>query len=167
MSDKDEVGGPGPIGDVVANAPVGILFGPGAHSDHSAWNVQFGGEPAPPPTAPPQLPTTPEERDEIREELLRVAPLIGALTTIWYVNPHEAMKRSGGTQEDGYAWRNQHDAEVTQRYIAEIYPSVVAVYQRGRIRGFFDPEIEKIYEETMYVQVKNLPALFTRLADRS
>jgi hypothetical protein len=165
-----QINNPPPTGQpqsVVTNAPVGVLFGPGAHSDHSSWNLTFNGEAPKPPNAPPQVPATPEERDEIRAELLRVAPLIGALTEIWYVNPHEAMTRSGGTQEDGYVWRDQHDAEVTQCYVAEVYPSVVAVYQKGRIRGFFDPDVETIYESTMEVQVKNLPALFTRLATRS
>lgn len=154
------------VPDPTVHGPVGVLFTGSSHADHSVLTVTVNGERPPPPTAPPQVPITPEERDEIRAELLRVVPLLQALTAIWYADPLEAMRQSGGTQEDGYEWRDQHDAEVTQRYVNEVYPSVVAVYQRGRVRGFFEPEIERIYESTMFVQVNKLPALFTQLAAR-
>src|SRR5665213_2269987 len=131
---------------VVTNAPVGILFGPGAQSNHSVWNVTFGEADTPtPPTMPPQISASEEEKGEIRKELLDAAASIQTLTGIWRLTPHQAEEQSGlSDKTEAEAWRNKYDEGITQRYIAEVYPSVINAYQRARVRGFFDPEIEKI-----------------------
>lgn len=91
----------------IVNAPVGFLYGEGAHSDHSVFNVSFGGEPVP-LVAPPQIPATREELDELRKEFLAVGARVQELIQIWYVNPHQALDRSGGsTQEEADEWRDQ------------------------------------------------------------
>jgi hypothetical protein len=130
----------------IVNAPVGFLYGEGAHSDHSVFNVSFGGEPVP-LVAPPQIPATREELDELRKEFLAVGARVQELIQIWYVNPHQALDRSGGsTQEEADEWRDQRQKLIVSLTGRKHTPESIEKQSQVRMRSKFEAKIAKILD---------------------
>jgi hypothetical protein len=164
---------PNLAGNVTTYGPTLFALGPGAHADHGSYtNVTVGAAPPLPPKAPPQVPTTEEERDSLRNELGAVGKQIQTFIPGWYVDPAEASRRASGEevthQNFGLAmeWRNQHDADYSARYVKEMQPRVIDVYYRARIRGFFDARVEDLISSTDLGGVRLLTSLLVALSAR-
>jgi hypothetical protein len=164
---------PTPTGNVTTYGPTFMALAPGAHADHGSYtNVAVGTTLPPPPTAPPQVPISEEERNTLRTELRAVGGQIEAFISDWYVNPAEASRRSSGEEvthenfELAMGWRNQHDADYSARYVKKVQPRVIDVYHRARIRGFFDVRVEDLIGSTDLGGVRLLGSLLVDLSAR-
>jgi hypothetical protein len=131
------------------------------------------GMPLPPqatPSEPNQVSTTESERNEIRHTLLTVAQRIDELLLAgeWWLPMHEASKVSGlGSDWPAVReWRETYHEAIRSRYNKEIRPQVIDTYERARVRGFFDPELEEYYEGQILVVAERLPELLRRTASK-
>jgi hypothetical protein len=121
-----------------------------------------------PPAEPDQISTMESEKNEIRQELIKLAQRIDELLLggEWWLPMHEASKRSG-LGDDWRAvreWRENYHQTIRVRYNKEIRPQVIDTYERARVRGFFDPELEEYYEGHILVVAEKLPDLLRRAA---
>ena len=123
--------------------------------------------PEPVPEEPAQVSTTKSEKEEIRREFIKLAQQIdGLLKDNYPLSMHEASERSG-LGEDWNAvreWRRNHDQALGDKYNREILPQVIGTYEQARVRGFFEAELEKIYDAPVIVVVQKLPELLRRAA---
>jgi hypothetical protein len=131
------------------------------------------GMPLPPevvPAEPDQISITESEKNEIRQELIKLAQQIDEILLggEWWLPMHEASKRSG-LGDDWSAvreWRENYHRAIETRYIEEVRPQVIDTYKQARVRGFFDPELEEYYEGHILVVAEKLPNLLRRAASR-
>jgi hypothetical protein len=119
---------------------------------------------------PAQVPTTEPEKSSIRQELRELAQRIDELFRDDYpLSPREASERSG-LGEDWQAvlnWRRNLEENLRARYINEIRPRIVDTYERARVKGFFDPELEESYTSRVLIVIETLPGLLRRVAAKS
>lgn len=122
--------------------------------------------PEPVPEEPAQIPTARPEKEEIRRELIELAEQIDELLKDYPLSMHEASARSGfGNNWNAVReWRKNYDQALGERYNREILPQVIGAYGRARVRGFFEEELERIYNVPVIVMVQNLPELLRRVA---
>lgn len=122
------------------------------------------------PTEPDQISTTESERNEIRHGLLALAQRIDDLLLEgeWWLPMHEASRRSslGSDWRAVREWRENYHEAIRTRYNKEIRPQVIDTYERARVRGFFDPELEEYYEGQILVVAEKLPDLLRRTASK-
>jgi hypothetical protein len=140
--------------------------------NHMKIRLSFG-MPLPPelPLAEPdQISTTESEKSEIRQELIKLAQQIDELLLGggWWLPMHVASKRSGLGDDWGAVrvWRENYHGVIRARYNDEIRPGVIDTYERARIRGFFDPELEEYYESQILVVAEKIPDLLRRAASK-
>ncbi len=123
--------------------------------------------PEPVPEEPAQVSTTKSEKEEIRREFIKLAQQIdGLLKDNYPLSMHEASEQSGlgGDWNAVREWRRNHDQALGERYNREILPQVIDTYEQARVRGFFEAELEKIYDAPVIVVVQQLPELLRRAA---
>jgi hypothetical protein len=123
--------------------------------------------PEPVPEEPAQIPTTKPEKEEIRRELIKLAQQIdGLLEGNYPLSMHEASERSGLGENWNLVreWRRNHDQTLEERYNREILPQVIGTYERARVKGFFEAELEKIYNAPVIVVAQELPKLLRQAA---
>jgi hypothetical protein len=143
-----------------------------AAQNHIKLRVSYGMPlpPEMPPAEPDQISTMESEKNEIRQELIKLAKLIDELLLggEWWLPMHEASKRSG-LGDDWRAvreWRENYHQAIRARYNKKIRPQVIDAYERARVRGFFDPELEEYYEDHILVMAEKLPGLLRRAANK-
>jgi hypothetical protein len=143
-----------------------------AAQNHMKIRVSYGAPlpPEVPPAEPDQIPTMICEKNEARRELIKLAQRIDELLLggEWWLPIHEASKRSG-LGDDWRAvreWRENYNQAIRARYNKEIRPQVIDTYERARVRGFFDPELEEYYEGHILVVAEKLPDLLRRAASK-
>jgi hypothetical protein len=122
------------------------------------------------PAEPDQISITESEKNEIRQELTKLAQQIDEILLggEWWLPMHVASERSG-LGDDWRAvreWRENYHRAIEARYIKEIRPQVIDTYKRARVRGFFDPELEEYYEGYILVVAEKLPNLLRRAASK-
>lgn len=132
------------------------------------------GMPLPPeatPEEPAQVATTESERAGIRQELRGLAQQIEELLRDYPLSPPMAAAYFG-MEVKGSDWssvlerRRQWDEDLAAKYVSDVRPSVVNIYERARVRGFFDPELEKCYSSRLLAIAETLPPMLRRLASR-
>lgn len=127
--------------------------------------------PKPAPVEPAQIPTTEPEKATIRRELEELAQQIEELLRDDYpLSPHEASERSGLGEEWPAVlnWRRSLEDGLRAKYVTEILPRVIDTYERARVRGFFDPEIEEQpHTSRVLMVIEKLPGLLRKAAARS
>ena len=138
----------------------------GSHIDISmSYGMPLPQEPA--PQEPAQISSTKAEREKIKQELINLAQQIdGLLKGNYPLYWHEASERSGlGDDRNAVLeWRRKYDQALEERYSREILPQVINVYERARVKGFFEVELEKSYNVPLLVDAQKLPELLRRAA---
>lgn len=117
-------------------------------------------------SAPAQVPATEFEKDDIRQLLRELAQRMDALLHGNYpLTPREASRRSGlgDDWKAVFAWRTQYDESLRVKYCTEILPQLIDTYERARVRGFFDVDLEKVYDAEVLAMAERIPALLRRL----
>jgi len=142
----------------------------------SEMNIRVSyGMPLPPeaaPEEPAQVVTTKSERAGIRQELRRLAQQIEELLRDYPLSPPPVAATYFRMEVKGNDWspvlerRRQWDQDLAAKYVSDVRPSVISVYERARVRGFFDPELEKCYSSRLLVTAEILPPMLRRLAAR-
>jgi hypothetical protein len=133
------------------------------------------GMPLPPkavPEAPAQVATSESERAGIRQELIGHAQQIEELLRDYPLSPPPVAAAYFGIEVKDNNWspvlerRRQWDEQLAAKYVRDVRPSVITTYERGRVRGFFDPELQERYTSRLLVVAKDLPTMLRRLASR-
>jgi hypothetical protein len=142
----------------------------------SEMNIRVSyGMPLPPeavPEEPAQVATTESERAGIRQELRGLAQQIEELLRDYPLSPPPVAAAYFGIEVKGNDWspvlerRRQWDQDLAAKYVNDVRPSVISIYQRARVRGFFDPELEKYYSSRLLVTAEIVPPMLRRLASR-
>jgi hypothetical protein len=115
-------------------------------SDVRTTIVQAGATP-PVPVAPPQVETSEVERKSLGDEIVAVGELIRDLTKVWPLPVTVAIEQTGSTDPQVFQpFRRRYADELQERYRREFRPVVMDVYDRARVRGYFDPEAEEKFE---------------------
>ena len=145
--------------------------GSGISGSYIDIRVSYG-MPLPPEKVAPeptQIAVTREEREEIRRELVELVKQINGLFRGNYpLSMHEASKRSGLGQDWPAVreWRTSHDQALSKIYNEEILPNIIDVYRRARLRGFFDAELDKIYDVPLLAVVRDVLRFIRRTITR-
>jgi hypothetical protein len=117
------------------------------------------------PEEPLQLDSTETEKRDIRERLRKLASEIEDCLGRYPLSIPDAIELSGITDIPAvFKWREEWDTQLATRYCAEIGPKVSELYQYARVRGFFDPELEKCYSSRLLVTAAALPLLLRTVA---
>jgi hypothetical protein len=138
-----------------------IALTPGAEINESSIHVHFG----PPPPLPDPLPSTPEERAQLREQLLKLAADVGVVMAPWRLSTVDIARKmeipSGQFMEriiEIRAEMTRVGAEVTECYNNECRSAVIQVYGHARSIGFADHEMELCWRTRLAAGASRIPA---------
>lgn len=147
-----------------------IAVGPNAGGiSGSEINVQYG----PSSPLPDPLPSTLEERAQLRDQLLKLAAKIEAVMAPWGssipdvaakmgVPPGEIMARVAEIRSE----RTRIDDEAAARYNSECRSTVVQAYNHARSIGFADDEMERFWRTRLGAGASAIPARLRAIAAR-
>jgi hypothetical protein len=146
-----------------------IAVGSGAKISESEVNVEFGN--GRPPELPEPLPSGPDERIRLRDQLLTLADEVDAVMAPWGqtrqavaaqigIAPNEFMAR----MQEIVSERSKIDAQVTMRYNSEFRSAVIQIYGHARSIGFADAEMEGLWRTRLGVGGSRIPALLRSIA---
>lgn len=146
----------------------------GLFSNEMDIRVAYG-MPLPPkavPEKPTQVATTESERAGIRRELIGIAQQIEELLRDYPLSPPPVAAAYFGIEVKYNDWspvlerRRQWDEELAAMYVRDVRPGVISTYERARVRGFFDPELEEKYSSSLLAVAEQLPPMLRRLASQ-
>jgi hypothetical protein len=153
---------------IVANGQAGFF------SNEMNIRVSYG-MPLPPeevPEKPAQVATTEDEKEGIRQELRRLAQQIAELLRDYPLSPPPVAAAYFDMEVKDDDWspvlkrRRQWDEDLEAKYVRDVRPGVITLYERARVRGFFDPVLEKSYPSRLLAVAEHLPPMLRRLASR-
>jgi hypothetical protein len=141
----------------------------GAAFTGNELTVEFGN--GPPPEPPRPLPSTPEERARLRDQLLALADNVETVMASWGQSRQAVAMQIGvpaeefmARQPEIVAERERITDEVTARYNAECRSAVVQAYGHARSIGFGDPEMEMCWRSRLGVVASRMPEHLRRVA---
>jgi hypothetical protein len=155
-------GGQHPSGKLVA-------MGPGTRIIASEVSVEYG----PPPPLPDPLPSTPEERTGLRDQLLELADTVEAVMAPWGqsrqavaaqmdVPPDEFMTRMPEILSE----RSRINDDATARYKSECRSAVVQAYGHARSIGIADADMERLWRTRLGAGGSKIPERLRAIACR-
>lgn len=141
----------------------------GASISETEINVEFGK--GRPPELPKPLPTSPDERIKLRDQLRNLADQVDTVMAPWGqtrqavaaqmgIAPNEFMAR----MPEILSKRSKIDAEVTMRYNSQCRSAVIQIYGHARSIGFADAEMEGLWRTRLGAGGSRIPALLRRIA---
>lgn len=147
---------------------IGLRMGGGV-IDGSEFHMHFG-PPIPLPTA---RPSSSEERDYLRRQLLEVASKVEIVMSDWTTNRHAVAEKMGIPTNERMARMGEIVAErehinntVTARYNTECRLAVMAVYGLAREIGYADEDMETRWETRVGVGAAQISSLLRSIAQR-
>jgi hypothetical protein len=115
---------------------------------------------------PDPLPSTPDERARLREQLLTLASTVETVMASWGQARHEIAAQMG-IQPDAaefltrmkeiVAERSRIDDEAVARYNGECRSAVVQAYGHARSIGFGDAEMERLWRTRLGAGASPIP----------
>lgn len=121
-----------------------------------------------PPEEPSQLYASGAEKRDIIDRLRNLAREIDDLLREYPLTVPDASVRSGLTDIAAvFKWRMEWDSQLANRYNSELRPKLIDLYQYGRVRGFFDQQLEECYKSSLLVRAAEIPSLLRGLAQRT
>jgi hypothetical protein len=120
---------------------------------------------------PEPMPSAPEERCKLRDDLLVVAASIDEALSTWGER-REAVAEQLGIPADQFMdqlprireMREQRSSQAEGRYNADCRPGVLEVCQRARAFGFWDDDIERCYDTQLGAGAQVVARELRRLA---
>jgi hypothetical protein len=148
-----------------------IKIEPGSGIADSLVTVESGTQA--PPALPDPLPSTPDERTRLREQLLALAGTVETVMAPWGQARHEVAAQMGVPQDEFLARmgeilaeRSRIDEESVARYIAECRSAVVQSYGHARSIGFADTEMERLWRTRVGAGASGIPSRLRAVAAR-
>jgi hypothetical protein len=136
---------------------------------NSLVTVEFGD--GAPVALPGPLPSTPEERIRLHDQLLALADQVEAVMAPFGQSFSDFAVRIGvpfeeaaARQTEIRAKRSRVDDAATARYNAKCRSAVIQAYGHARSIGFTDPEMERFWRSSLGVAAKRMPACLLRIA---
>lgn len=148
-----------------------IKIGPGSGIGDSLVTVEYG--PQALPALPDPLPSTPDERARLRDQLVALADTVENVMAPWGQARHEIAAHLGVPQDEFLARmdeilaeRSRIDDEAVARYNAEYRSAVIQAYGHARSIGFADAEMERLWRARIGAGVRPIPARLRAIARR-
>ena len=146
-----------------------VAMDPGSGITDSEVSVHYG----PPRPLPDPVPSTPEERAGLRDQLLGLADKVEAAMAPWGQSRQAVAVRMGVPLDEFMtrmneilSERSRIDAEATARYISECRSAVVQAYGHARSIGFADADMERLWRTRLGAGASNIAARLRAIAGR-
>jgi hypothetical protein len=148
-----------------------IKIEPGSGISDSLVTVEFG--PPTPPALPDPLPSTPDERARLRDQLLTLADTVETVMAPWGQARHEIATHLGVPHDEFMARmpeilaeRTRIDDQAEARYNTECRSPVVQAYGHARSIGFGDAEMERLWRTRIGAGTSHIRARLRLIARR-
>jgi len=150
-----------------------VTINPGSGIKESLVTVEVGGPT--PSVLPAPLPSTPDERARLREQLLAIADTVETVMASWGRARHQIAAQMGiGPDADEFltrmneilAERSRIDHEAVVRYNGECRSAVVQAYGHARSIGFGDAEMERLWRTRLGAGASPIPTRLRIIAGR-
>ena len=135
----------------------------------SEATVEFGD--GAPVALPDPLPSTPDERIGLRDQMLALADKVETVMATWAQPAQDVAAQMGipldefqARVNDILAERSRIDDAATARYNAECRSAVIQVYSHARSIGFADAEMERPYRSRLGAVASGIPEHLRRVA---